>query len=564
MRWSITRGLCLALGLFVARAHADETDWRPACPRPVAQTAPAVAPASAFVTLQRPLPLTNAPSGDASAPVTPVFFQAITDDAPRPLVRAQRADAAQPLPPGPVLGSPEVLGPPRPVPSGSGKAPASSDPDIVSRWIGGSPDLLGSGSPVIVGSGGCACGPVGCDPCGPVCCDPCGPSCCDNSCCGAGCCKDRGSFWFGGEYLLWAIRRDNLPPLVTVNPTGALPSVTTPGTIVTFGNGNLDTSPFSGGRVYGGFWCSECSDLGFEANGFLLAQRSTSYTAGPSGISTVGRPLDIQNQLNLAGVLIANGPSAELVVAPGLAGTVSVTTQSQLWGAEVNGRYKMFCGDGWHMDFLAGLRYVELRESIDITENLATTAAGLLPNGALLVPGGTSFVVADHFSTRNQFGGGQIGLDFEYRWRRWFVDTSLKVAVGDQHETVQIQGNTILTVPGLLPIAANGGLLALASNIGTFTRDRLAVVPEVGLKIGYDVTDHMRLYAGYNLLAISDTVRPGSQIDLRVNTNQLPFTQGVIPPLANSQPMIPALPAVLFRETGFWAQGLTAGLEFHY
>ena len=92
------------------------------------------------------------------------------------------------------------------------------------------------------------------------------------------------------------------------------------------------------------------------------------------------------------------------------------------------------------------------------------------------------------------------------------------------HEVVQIAGNTTLSVPGLAPVTANGGVLALASNIGTFTRDRLAVVPEVGLKIGYDVTDHMRLYAGYNLLAMSDVVRPGNRV--ASNTNQFPFTQG--------------------------------------
>ena len=169
-------------------------------------------------------------------------FQAITEEAPRLLIRAQRADVAQPLPQGPTLGRTETLGQPRPVPS------SSVDPDIVSRWIGGSPDIVEGGHPVMVGSGGSAYGPMGWDSCGSVCCDPCGSPCCD-SCCGGcgGCCKDRGSFWFGGEYLLWALKRDNVPALVTVNSQGLLPSTTTPGTTTIFGPGPLDMSPFSGG-----------------------------------------------------------------------------------------------------------------------------------------------------------------------------------------------------------------------------------------------------------------------------------------------------------------------------
>jgi hypothetical protein len=50
----------------------------------------------------------------------------------------------------------------------------------------------------------------------------------------------------------------------------------------------------------------------------------------------------------------------------------------------------------------------------------------------------------------------------------------------------------------------------------------LGVVPEVGVKVGYQVTPHLRAQVGYDFLYWSDVVRPGSQIDPLINTNLIP------------------------------------------
>jgi len=72
-------------------------------------------------------------------------------------------------------------------------------------------------------------------------------------------------------------------------------------------------------------------------------------------------------------------------------------------------------------------------------------------------------------------------------------------------------------------VVQQGGLLALPSNIGTQTRNRFAVIPELGVKVGYQLTDHIRVYAGYNFLYASSVVRPGNQIDPVINRAQLPL-----------------------------------------
>ena len=102
------------------------------------------------------------------------------------------------------------------------------------------------------------------------------------------------------------------------------------------------------------------------------------------------------------------------------------------------------------------------------------------------------------------------------------------------------------------------GFLASGSNSGDYTRNVFAVVPEVGVNVGYQVTDHLRAFAGYTFLYWSSVVRPGDQIDLGLSGTQIP-TDSRYNPTAG-----PARPAVLLRDTSFWAQGINVGIEFRY
>src|SRR5262249_17067023 len=100
------------------------------------------------------------------------------------------------------------------------------------------------------------CCPSGCCPtiCCPGICRPgpcCASECCVSDCgdcCGGwdccNCCAPRPAFWASAEYLLWALRDQRVPALVTTSPPGT--PVTTAGvlgqptTIVLFGQDNLN------------------------------------------------------------------------------------------------------------------------------------------------------------------------------------------------------------------------------------------------------------------------------------------------------------------------------------
>jgi hypothetical protein len=212
---------------------------------------------------------------------------------------------------------------------------------------------------------------------------------------------------------------------------------------------------------------------------------------------------------------------------------------------------------------------VELDEGLHIMENFTTLPGVANVKGFPFQPN-TNFQISDRFDTRNQFYGGQIGFDTELRRGRWSLDLNTKVAIGDNHETVDIGGNFVITPPGGPRTVQTGGLLALSSNIGHYTRDRFSVVPELGATLGYNVTDNVRVFAGYNFLFWSNVVRPGEQIDPNLNPRLIPNFCKIANAVGAGTKECPAnnvtvqQPAFPFRETTFWAQGVTAGMEFKY
>lgn len=349
---------------------------------------------------------------------------------------------------------------------------------------------------------------------------------------------------------MWRVRQGPAPALVTTGPASSGGVIGAPGTSVLFG-GPLDYEEQSGGRFTLGYWFGCCRDYGIEGSFFFLSGRSTDFTASSSGDPLLARPFFAVN---------TGFPAAELVASPGtLAGTVTVDSRSKLWGAEVNGLFNIgHCGMfDWNLlgpgrcDFIAGFRYVQLDEDLSIGENLTGLPGGPTP--------GVNFVVGDRFSTKNEFYGGQVGLRREWAWRRWTLDVTGKVALGTTHQEVDISGFTTITPPGGPSRTFAGGLLAQPTNIGTYDRNVFSVVPEVGVNLGYQVTQHMKLLVGYNFLYWTHVARPGDQIDLGVNTTQVPRFNGGPGTLVG-----PARPAFTFRDGDFWAQGVNFGLEFRW
>jgi hypothetical protein len=125
------------------------------------------------------------------------------------------------------------------------------------------------------------------------------------------------------------------------------------------------------------------------------------------------------------------------------------------------------------------------------------------------------------------------------------------------HESVNILGKSALMQEGLPTVTVPGGQFAAASNTGRATRDEFAVMPELQLAIGYQVSRNLRAWIAYDVLYLNRVARPGSQVD------QIVDTQGdqIDPGFTGAQT---TYPRHLFNDTNFWVQGLNFSLEVSF
>ncbi len=398
--------------------------------------------------------------------------------------------------------------------------------------------------------------------------------------CGVKTCGWPHRFWARAEYLLWYVDGMHTPALVTTS-TDSLPPLEeagvlgVPETRVLFGNDNILKTWRSGYRLNFGVWILEEQTLGFEWDIFGLGRTSRNFDADSFGNSgtVIARPFfNINPRDPDTGAFDPPAAEdAELVAYPGIIqGRVDVGANSLFGGTGFRFRYNLCCSqpsskgcsgcgsgaDGYgyadggcgyrrmsRVDFLAGYRYVLLKDRISITENLTTLDD---------VP--IDFVVNDRFRTRNTFNGIDLGFLWINEWDRWSTEVLTKVAFGNNHQKLGINGQTVQTVIGISNTDP-GGLLSAQSNIGSSANNEFSVVPELGLTCGYRFAKNLRATFGYSFVYFSQVVRAGSEIDLDVNPDLIPPVQST-----SGAPR----PRRLFDDTDYWAQGFNFGLDARF
>jgi hypothetical protein len=101
-----------------------------------------------------------------------------------------------------------------------------------------------------------------------------------------------------------------------------------------------------------------------------------------------------------------------------------------------------------------------------------------------LIPPGTVFTPSDSFHASSNFHGLDLGVVGELSRGPWMLEWRAKVALGANINEAQINGSTTTTAGGVTTTSP-GGLLALSSNIGSYSQTRFAAVPDFVVKAGY-------------------------------------------------------------------------------
>jgi hypothetical protein len=367
--------------------------------------------------------------------------------------------------------------------------------------------------------------------------------------------RGLGRNWVTAEYLMWWNRSASVPPLVTTS-SPAFNGVPGLGDTRVLLGGTFNDTFHSGVRVGGGHWFDEGCN-GFDWRVFWVAPSSANFVAATPPYALLARPfINVNPNVTLPGVGV--GPTAEVVAGPPVAtGRVAAQLTSTIWGAEANYRGFLAGNCAARLDALVGYRYLDLSERLTVTESFVRIPGSDMTIGTPAAAG----VITDSIRTMNHFHGGQIGLAGTVQRGRWSVDTRATIAFGTVYQSADISGGQRLTMANGSVVTTPGGLLAVpGANIGHWEQSRFAVAPEIGINLGYQVTQNLKVFVGYNFLAISSVVRPGGVVNTSIDAARVP---NLLPP-GTGTPITPAQPFPQMHTNGYFIQGINFGLMYRW
>ncbi len=256
-------------------------------------------------------------------------------------------------------------------------------------------------------------------------------------------------------------------------------------------------------------WLNRCATLGFEGEFLNLGDEDYNFHQWSDGSTIIARPFNDASQTPFA-------PRAELVAFPrgnpnSLDGTINVNAVTHFNGGSArflvtlcrqDGCWTDECGctnyhDRFRMILTGGYRYLDLDDSLGVSERLTTTA-GVIPGTE--IAGTEAFAIDDAFRAHNTFNGGELGMKFEFQRNRWGLELFPRIALGSTHQEVTINGTTVATNVTGTQTTVQGGLLAQPTNIGTHVEDMFSVVPEIDVNASWQATAHTKLVLGYSFL----------------------------------------------------------------
>jgi hypothetical protein len=379
------------------------------------------------------------------------------------------------------------------------------------------------------------------------------------------------SRWYGGiEYLHWWVKNAPLSvPLISTGPEANKEGfLINPNTTIIYGapfapalgGDNQQSFPgFSGSRLTLGYWLDDAQRYAVEASGFLLQSRTTTFQVRGDPNGSPGMRVPVFNTIPYApgGACDPDNPMLCLVPRtedgvpisiPGdVTGGVKITNSLQLGELDLTGVIPLYRDANWQVSGLAGGTFLQLNEAFGLTLDLAG-----VPTSDLYA--GQSGAAIDQFKTRNRFYGATLGLRGRYNYGPMFVEGTGRISFGASQEVSTVNGGYVDFGTMFASTSGPYGIFAMPANEGRFSQTHFAVVPEVQLKVGYNITNWIAVTVGYDFLFDSNVIRPGDQINRNIPKGQTFQQDGTAASLTS--------PMRLFRTTSFYAQGISIGLVF--
>jgi hypothetical protein len=326
------------------------------------------------------------------------------------------------------------------------------------------------------------------------------------------------------DFLYWAVKDAPIPTLVVSQETGPLG----PPAPITLLSDSISYDPLPGVRVLAGLWFDMSGTVGAEGSGFYFGQHtvSQSFTGNDAGLPFLAIPF-VDTQTGETAVVISNPLTNN-------GGFISASETIRFGGANLDFVFNQCRTPNRETNYLLGFRTLYLEEILALRTRTHPLGGFLLFRN-------------DSFQTRNFFYGGELGARSIFRKEICFLEVTGKVAVGNNLENV-----TILGVNRFRSKDSIGGIFAQPSNIGSYSRNQLVVAPEAQVRLGLELSDHLKVSLGYDVLWMSSVARPGDQIDRQIG------------PGFRDNPDRPFFDEAAIRNDTFWVQGASLGLEIRY
>ena len=371
-------------------------------------------------------------------------------------------------------------------------------------------------------------------------------------------CAGNPMIWFDGQYLLMFPKSQplNFPLLTTSAPADA--GVVGRATTSDLQN-NLDLGSSSGFRLSAGFFRPSNTRLGGEFVATYLSPVSNNVfvasASNSNGVPVIGRPF-VNTGSGTGGSLLVSFPTFAF-------GSALSRATTRFYGLEANSLlnlYRTAEGDSrhWVLNFLAGFRYNELYETLDVSSISTLLPGNTAFNNGITIAAPTSVEVKDGFRTKNSFYGGNFGLQSQFSSGRWYLGLTGKVGVGVTHQEIDVTGSTNTLNPVAQTMSSSvGGLLANASNIGTYRNDQFGIVTDLNASLGYQITPWLITTVGYNFIHMNSVARPGNLFNGQVDASVVP-SSGTFGGASTGSPSFNV------RQDDFWVHGLNFGFIVRY
>lgn len=202
----------------------------------------------------------------------------------------------------------------------------------------------------------------------------------------------------------------------------------------------------------------------------------------------------------------------------------STRSRLQSWG--VTGVANLFAGDNLRVHALVGYRNFLLNESVH--DEQSSTFQGIDTR--------YQSYTATQWDLNTRFHGGELGLRTELTRGPFTLQYETKVALGRSYKSIRYREQTV----SYYQTFYDTRLQSDPYNPERITQSHFAVLPEGGVKLGYQLGARARVSIGYTVIFLTEAVKSRDE-DL-ASMSQSYFSM----------------------RSDYLIQGLTMGLEWHY